>query len=113
MPHITVEYSDHIAASLDFPEMLSALHADLADKETIDINAIKTRARASEFSIVGDGRSASGFVHITLRLLPGRSEILRAEMAKSLFETAKGYIEAGQIALSVEIVELEGATYQK
>ena len=52
-------------------------------------------------------------MHITLKLLPGRDNALKSEMAKGLYDTAKSAIAGQNVSLSVEVQELHADTYQK
>lgn len=112
MPHIIVEYTDTL--SIDVPKLLDGLHYNLAEQETIDIHAIKTRATPVQYSIVGDGKDRDKFVHITLKLLSGREEALRKKIGQDLFNVAQDIFPSGSdIALSVEVHEMDPATYIK
>jgi len=112
MPHIIVEYTDTI--SIDIPKLLDGLHYNLAEQETIDVHAIKTRAIPVQYSIVGDGKDRDKLVHITLKLLEGRDEALRKKIAQDIFNVAKENFPTGsEIALSVEVHEMDPETYIK
>lgn len=112
MPHIIVEYTNNVPA--DLPKMLDDLHYLLAEFDTININAIKSRAIPVEYPIVGDGKERDQFIHITLKLLEGRTEDLRVQMGKALHEKAASFLPKGSdIALSLEVAEMNAATYVK
>lgn len=112
MPHITVEYTDTL--SLDIPKLLDQLHYALAAHDTINVQAIKTRAIPVLYSIVGDQHNRDVFIHITVKLLAGRDEALRQKIAQDLHAKAKSHIPDGSgIALSLEVHEMDAATYQK
>ena len=116
MPHIIVEYSEHL--SLDIPNLLSDLHNDLAARDTIDMGAIKTRAHAAKDCVVGCEATADSFIHIVLKLLPGRDDDLKAQMSKGLAEVAQKHIKKHMVgklpcALTVETITLEAETYIK
>ena len=111
MPHIIVEYTDTL--TLDMPKLLDALHYDLAEKDTVDIHAIKTRAVPVQYSIVGDQHDRDKFVHVVLKLLDGRDKALRRSMAESLHAIARTYAKDNDIAVSVEVIEMNKETYVK
>jgi 5-carboxymethyl-2-hydroxymuconate isomerase len=113
MPHIIVEYTESLT-SVDVPELLFELHDDLAQKDTINIHAIKTRAIPVKYTIVGDGDEPDKFIHITLKLLPGRDDDLKKTMAQSLHDTARKHcVKDKNISLSVEVVDLHAESYIK
>lgn len=112
MPHITVEYTDTIR--IDVPKLLDELHYALAEHDTIDIHAIKSRAIPVLYSIVGDQHNRDQFIHITVKVLQGRDEALRKLIAQDLHAKAQNHIPDGSdITLSLELHEMDAATYQK
>ena len=112
MPHIAVEYTETI--SFDIPKLLDTLHYALAEHDTIDVHAIKTRALPVQYSIVGDGKDRDQFVHITVKLLAGREESLRKTIAEDLMGKARAHFPDGaNIDLSLDVAEMNAATYQK
>ncbi len=112
MPHITLEYCETIT-SADIPKMLAALHADLATRESINIHGIKSRAVPVKYVIVGDHKDYDKMIHISLKLLPGRSDDLRKEMAQGLADAARKHAHDDRIAITCETVELDAASYIK
>ncbi|MEZ5815369.1 MAG: 5-carboxymethyl-2-hydroxymuconate Delta-isomerase [Alphaproteobacteria bacterium] len=110
MPHIIVEHSSNIA--LDTPDFLAALHKTVASHESVNIGAIKTRAIPLDYTIAGDENDADTLMHITLKLLPGRDDATRKAMAQALYDTAQSFIRP-TVSLSVEVMELDAASYTK
>jgi 5-carboxymethyl-2-hydroxymuconate isomerase len=51
-------------------------------------------------------------MHITLKLLPGRDDATRKVMAQALYDTAQSFIR-DTVSLSVEVMELDAASYTK
>ncbi len=113
MPHITLEYSDTLADRQDIPKLVSLLHKSLATQETVNIHGIKSRAMPVQYTIVGDGKDRDQMMHVTLKLLPGRSDELRHKMAADLRETLHNHMHDDSIAVTVEVIELDAASYQK
>lgn len=116
MPHIIVEYSENLSR-VNIPVLLSDLHQSLADQETVDIAAIKTRAHAipEGFLVIGAADDLNEFLHITLKLLPGRDVSLKKRMAEALHNVACGAVhtEYSNCCITVEVMELDGETYIK
>ena len=111
MPHITVEYTETL--SEDIPKLLTELHNNLAQQETINVHGIKTRAIPVQYVIVGDGQEPDKMIHIALKLLPGRSDDLKKTMAQGLFDTAKAKTHDDRISITVEVIDLHEASYTK
>ena len=113
MPHIVVEYTETLSSKVDIPKLLSDLHDDLAGRESVDVHAIKTRAIPVQYVIVGDGKEPDKMIHITLRLLPGRNDDLKKEMAQGLHKVAMKDRHDDRISISVEIVDMHAESYTK
>lgn len=113
MPHIIVEYTETLSTSEDIPALLTALHNDLAARDTIDIHGIKTRATPIKFVVVGDAQEQDKMIHITLKLLPGRSDELRNIMSKGLADIARAKTHDDRITITVETTELHAESYIK
>jgi 5-carboxymethyl-2-hydroxymuconate isomerase len=111
MPHIIVEYTSTM--KLDMPELLSQLHESLAGQDTVKIKAIKTRGVPVQHVIVGTGDWSDKMIHITLKLLPGRSDELKRTMAQDLHVIAKGFVKDDSASVTVEVTELHEASYIK
>lgn len=111
MPHITIEYTESL--NLDFAKLVDALHSNLATFDTIDIRAIKSRCIPVQYTLVGDNHDHNAFVHIVLKLLEGRDEVLRRQMSQSFFEIARKHTRDERVAVSVEVHEMNGNTYTK
>ena len=111
MPHITVEYTEHL--STDIPKLLTRLHDNLASQDTVNVHAIKTRAIPVQYVIVGDGQEPDKMIHVTLKLLPGRSDDLKKTMAQGLFDEAKAETHDDRVTVTVEVAELHEPSYTK
>ncbi len=113
MPHIIVEYCETLN-TLDVPKLLSDLHDHLAERESVSLQSIKTRAVPIKYVLVGDAPMHNQMVHITLKLLPGRNDDLKKQMAQGFFDiTHKALHHDKRISISVEVTELHAASYTK
>ena len=112
MPHIIVEYSETLTA-LDVPKLVMELHHDLATRETINIHAIKSRAIPVQYVLVGNNDELDKMIHITLKLLPGRSDELKKEMAQGLIDKSKHLAHDERVSVTCEVAELHAESYVK
>lgn len=108
MPHIIVEYSDHLRA--DAGEVMRAVHRLVSECGLFDPQAVKARALA--YSEVALPEGARNFLHVCVRILDGRSEAERARLSRDVFAAVKAACPAAD-RLSVEIHEMCRATYTK
>ncbi|MGH1399541.1 MAG: 5-carboxymethyl-2-hydroxymuconate Delta-isomerase [Alphaproteobacteria bacterium] len=112
MPHIIVEYCDTLTA-LDVPKLVMDLHEDLGARESVDIHGIKSRAIPVQYVLVGDQKDYNKLIHITLKLLPGRSDELKREMAQGLADIAHKSTHDDRVAVTCEVTELHAESYIK
>jgi 5-carboxymethyl-2-hydroxymuconate isomerase len=78
-------------------------------------SAVKSRSVAVQNTFVGEiqnGSQNGSMVHMTLKLLSGRSDELRAKMTRDLFDVVKSKV-ADTVSVTVESVELHDNSYQK
>ena len=119
MPHLIVEYSDNLEAGLNVPAfdvsaLLQEMHAALDGKYNIASSRIKARAIKLNDYIVGDHGRAAAMVHVTFKLMEGRSVEARKELSSLLQQIVRQYVSPEAYphsAVTVEVVELTTATY--
>lgn len=114
MPHLIIEYSDNTKAGLNVPALLQEMHQALDGKYNIASNRIKARAVKLTDYIVGDQSADAFMMHITLKLMQGRSVEAQKELSSLLQQIARQHIPANEYphsAITVEVVELVTATY--
>ena len=117
MPHIIVEYTPNLV-DLPFDAMLASVTRRLADSPEVQDEAdLKARVVCADWFRVGLANSQRGFVHVTVRIMAGRSEEAKKDFSQRV---ADGMLEHmptlpnGMTAhLSVEVVDIERASYRK
>ena len=110
MPHIVIEYSKGLAASLDFHTLLNATHqgalrSDLFQPETIKV-------RASEFEHYLVAGEPSPFIHLRAQILSGRSEAQKKHLSRCLLEAVTTVAETVP-SVTVDIVDMDRFCYDK
>ncbi len=119
MPHVIVQATPNV--TIKEPEsLLKKLNSTLWETGHFgSLQAIKARFVKLETFLVGveDEQQAEGFVYIQLRLMPGRSQQIRDDLAEKLHACLQQQLGADQsghvtVQYCVEVVELSEA-YQK
>lgn len=113
MPHIIIEYSDNLT-DVNITDLVDDCHHALNGLHNVSTDRVKTRAIKLDNFLVGIHGNKGEMIHITLRLLAGRSSEARYELAQMLYDKARAHIPVAQYpdsALTVEVVELDKATY--
>lgn len=112
MPHIELRVSPNLSSRVDGQELPRQLVGRLSEFETVSSAAIKGYQTAISEYCMGAGAS-DGFIHVTARVLSGRSLELRRQMADALHAIVKVEADRLGVGASVEIREMDKDTYIK
>jgi len=116
VPHIVLETTADLPENADVPDILEALVATLAAQETIDPKSLKAYHDLRSNWTMGEG-APEGFAHCTIMLLTGRPPELRKAIAIAAMATLKerfaASLEANEVSLTLEVREMDAATYLK
>ncbi|UNK05498.1 5-carboxymethyl-2-hydroxymuconate Delta-isomerase [Psychrobacter raelei] len=116
MPHVIVQATPNV--TINRPErLLKQINSCLWETGHFDKpQAIKARLLDVETFLVGmeDDQQQEGFIYLQLRLMPGRSQQIRDELAEKLRICLQQELEAQQsgrvtIQYCVEVIELSAA----
>ena len=111
MPHQTIEYSENVAARTSIDALVERLHAEAASIDALPVAGLRTRAAPRAVYRIADGHTDNAFVHVTLRIAPGRSMEVRKEAGERLFavlcDAVADAFDTSPLALSFEIQEID------
>ena len=117
MPHLILEYSENLEGELDIAAMVRTVHAAGCTCPTVATAALKTRAIGYRHQLCADGDPAYRFVALTMRLLSGRGPAQKQEIGDILYgalqQATAGVDRSAGFALSLELADMDGATYRK
>lgn len=115
MPHTIIEHSFPIP---QIDSLLLKVNQTIAKNEgNFDITQCKARNIFCQNFVIGDGLEQD-FMHITIRIMQGRSVEIRKNLAENILKIVSGFLQENNlsknpIALSIDIAELEREIYQK
>ena len=116
MPHIILETTSDVVENQDIVDILETLVAKLATFESISPSSIKGYHSLRNTWIIGEG-GAHGFVHCEVAILSGRPEDLVQQitdgMYAALIESFSRSHESGEAGITLELRQMEKATYRK
>ncbi len=116
MPHLVVEYSNNVVEKHRLPELFKQLHLLLANMLPTNIDSCKSRGVERAVFAVGNGDPGSAFVHVSLKVLPGRSESILENTANRITALLEIFFEQSLAELntqiSLEITELQSTYYK-
>ena len=114
MPHIRIEYTRNLDAVVKEGGLLRAVHAAAAGCGVFPLWGVRTFAQPVDAYCVAQADAGNGFVHIAVRIAPGRSEAVRRQVAQRLLDAALACLaprfEAGRIGCQVELSEFDRAS---
>lgn len=109
MPHLILEYSANVSEP-DFCGFFRECHQLLTNALPTELKTCKSRAIKYQDFYVGDGDAHNAFVHLTLKIMPGRSMKVLQTVSQALLELLKKYFsesfKRGNLKISIEINEL-------
>ena len=115
MPHLTLEYTNNLTA-FDARQVLRACNQALAATGHFDEADIKSRALSLDTYLVGIATEERAFIHARLAILSGRPPEIKSQLSGALLpllHTACKDIRNCKLQLSVEVIDLDRASYAK
>lgn len=110
MPHLIVESSPGLIENK--AALLSSLVARFSEFDTITPSDVKARFYEAQDFAIGTGGKAS-FLHLSLHLMEGRDLDLKKSMSDALFAILKSHVGAQDVNVTLELREMDRATYRK
>ena len=117
MPHLIIEYSANVEASLNLPRLIDVMHETTAAIEAFPLAGLRTRGEKRDHYRIADGHPDNSFVHATLKIGSGRTIEVREDAGEKIFAALVNYLEPVSaqrpLAISFEIQELAEKTNYK
>ncbi len=120
MPHIIVEHSSDISEK-NIADFLPKIQQEMEKIQggNFSVEACNSRTLSFKNYFIGaKNQEKSAFLHITIKILAGRSLEIKQELAQKIAKITGDFLKLQNITkdrtnLSVDIVDMEKETYQK
>ncbi|MCX7090425.1 MAG: 5-carboxymethyl-2-hydroxymuconate Delta-isomerase [Legionellales bacterium] len=116
MPHIILEYSKNIDHGLNVNPFFDKLHQILEAELPTQLSSCKSRCVINDIFYVGNGHPNNAYVHLTIKILPGRSDKNKEQLGeitiKLMGDFFQKYNSRLNLQLSVEIIDLPQHYYK-
>jgi 5-carboxymethyl-2-hydroxymuconate isomerase len=93
MPHVVVEYSGNLSASVNLQALVDHLHQSALSTGVFPLGGLRTRAEERKVYKIADGHPDNAFVHVTMWLGAGRDEATKLKAAKHVFDDLVAFLQ--------------------
>jgi 5-carboxymethyl-2-hydroxymuconate isomerase len=118
MPHIIVEYSANLSASIAMPRLLDKLAKKAVETGVFPLGGVRVRAHRCDEYVVADALPENAFVQIWVRIGKGRDLETRKRAGQALFDVLTDHLKPifaeRPLTIGLEMGELDpDLTYRK
>lgn len=116
MPHLTIEYSANVGASVDMAAFCRTMRDAMMETGIFPLGGIRVRAFPCEIYVIADDDPSMGYLNMICRIGAGREEKVRLAAAEQLYEAAEKHLKpliSFPFALSLDLAELDPVTSLK
>jgi 5-carboxymethyl-2-hydroxymuconate isomerase len=110
MPHAIIEFSQSLTLQLDPETLMARVFDGAVNSALFDETDIKVRAMT--FGYHKSGRSDKHFIHVTMKLLSGRTLEQKAYLSRCVMAELDK-LNLDSLSLTVEALDIERASYLK
>ncbi len=110
MPHLVIEYGQGLSPAVKAEALIEAVYQAALASALFQPDAIKVRATG--FDHYRTGKDATPFIHVTARILSGRTEEQKRGLSAAILNKLQG-LSLGPVSLTVEVVDMHRASYAK
>ena len=108
MPHCVIEHS----AKIDGEALVSSVYEGALESNLFEPEGSDIKVRAVPYSYFKTGNVDINFVHVTLRILSGRSVIQKTNLTQLVLAQLKA-LQISNCYISVEVADIDRASYAK
>ncbi|MBS9778200.1 MAG: 5-carboxymethyl-2-hydroxymuconate Delta-isomerase [Gammaproteobacteria bacterium] len=110
MPHCIIEYAKPLESHIESKTILQTVHQTVSQSSLFEPQNVRSRISAYEAFVLG--AEQDNFIHITIKILQGRSDEQKAKLTKQVID-AMSTLTLSNVAISCECVDIHNASYQR
>jgi 5-carboxymethyl-2-hydroxymuconate isomerase len=110
VPHCIIEYSKNLKKVISIDKLIDCAFESIVQADLFDPKAIKVRAKAYKY--YKSGLERNEFIHISIRILQGRTSEQKAALS-ALVQSTIVPLVGNTKSVSVEIIDMNTASYNK
>ena len=108
MPHCIIEHS----SSIEGNKLVSLVHCGALESELFDPQGSDIKVRAVAYSNYQTGSVDINFIHVTLKILSGRSSEQKSKLSQLVLQKINSLFMKN-CSISVEVEDIDRETYAK
>lgn len=116
MPHLILEVSDNIIHEIDYKKLFNQLHHLLSERLPTQLSSCKSRMTSYQNYYIAEGDKTNAFIHLTIKILPGRDEETLSQLGQEVFQVLLDYINTHLLGynpkMSFELLNLSRFYYK-
>ncbi len=117
MPHCILEASDNLLDPPDWAGLLREVNATLVATGLFQGADIKSRFLRHEIFAIGDGAADQAFVTLTVQILGGRTDAVKAQLSEALLplltRACPRTLAQMKCSLTVQITDIHRPSYRR
>lgn len=117
MPHIVLEHTANIAPRLTVAELFTQIHLQVTSITGVLLNNCKSRRYVTEDFLIGGGGESSAIVHLSIRMIEGRSVETKRQLGESLTSVLRDAFSVSDddvhVQVTVEVGDIKLDEYSK
>ncbi|MBS9781821.1 MAG: 5-carboxymethyl-2-hydroxymuconate Delta-isomerase [Gammaproteobacteria bacterium] len=110
MPHVIIEYADALESQVSRENLLNTVHQTVEQSGLF--NAIDIRTRTQSFDTFRLGVAQRNFLHITIKLLAGRTDEQKLMLTQSVLQAVQS-LSLTDVLVSCECLDIHKASCQQ
>ncbi|MBN1664061.1 MAG: 5-carboxymethyl-2-hydroxymuconate Delta-isomerase [Deltaproteobacteria bacterium] len=115
MPHCIFEYTDNIKELPSWHSIFKKIHAVLLNTGEWQERDIKSRAIKHEKYFIGNGDIDQAFVTLSIQMIEGRSDELKARISKDALAVLVSFFPLSlaqlKTSITVQVIDIHKASY--
>ncbi|MBU2966801.1 5-carboxymethyl-2-hydroxymuconate Delta-isomerase [Amphritea sp. 2_MG-2023] len=108
MPHCIIEHS----ASLKGEELLSPVFQGVLNSGLFTADGSDIKVRGLPYSVYQTGNTNADFVHVTVRILAGRTDAEKQRLSAGVLATINA-LKLVDCSVTIEVVDIDRQSYSK
>ena len=110
MPHIVLEHSANIKPQLSTADLFSQIHQQVHSITGVLLLNCKSRRYVAEEFLIGEGAEADVFIHLSVRMIEGRSSEIKQKLGSGLVSVLRDGFAVSDEDMHLSLIHISEPT---